>query len=168
MLDDKDIERFEFKVYRTQSKDECDVWLAAIDNKTGYGQFGINGVCRGAHRIALEIKLGRPIKSGMQANHTCDNRWCVNSNHLYEGTQLENIQDAIKRGRHISPPKNDINPPIKYGEENNNCKLRKEQVKEIRELYKTKKITYSKLAKGFNISGGTISQIINNKTWKGV
>ena len=54
---------------------------------------------KGAHIIALELKLGRRLKPGMQANHTCDTPNCVEWDHLYEGTQLQNVKDRIKRGR---------------------------------------------------------------------
>ena len=53
-----------------------------------------------AHRFSLEQKLGRPIKSGYQALHRCDNAGCVNPNHLYEGTQLHSMAEKIAKGRH--------------------------------------------------------------------
>ncbi len=49
-----------------------------------------------AHRVALERKLGRPIKPGFCALHTCENKRCVNHEHLYEGVDKDN---AIDRAR---------------------------------------------------------------------
>lgn len=47
-----------------------------------------------AHRVALEIKLGRPLRRGRIACHTCLNKWCGNPAHLYEGTYSQNSSDA--------------------------------------------------------------------------
>lgn len=51
-----------------------------------------------AHRVALEKKLERPIRVGYQALHYCDNPPCINPDHLWEGTQLENIADRHTKG----------------------------------------------------------------------
>jgi hypothetical protein len=67
-------------------------------NTTGYyRRIKINGIQFMAHRIALERKLGRPIKPGYQALHTCDRKSCVNPDHLYEGTPENNIHDLQQR-----------------------------------------------------------------------
>lgn len=78
----------------------CILWQGTVDKRTGYGQVRA-GADRGklAHRAALEKKLGRPIRPGYQANHTCDVKLCINPEHLYEGTQLQNVADMIARGR---------------------------------------------------------------------
>lgn len=76
----------------------CVVFGGYID-PTGYGKTGH----RWAHREALELKLGRPIAPGMYALHTCDNRACVKPEHLYEGTQAQNMADCSARGRHNKP-----------------------------------------------------------------
>jgi HNH endonuclease len=52
-----------------------------------------------AHVVALEEKLGRPLLPGMQSNHYCDNPPCIQPEHLYEGTQAQNIKDSLERGR---------------------------------------------------------------------
>jgi hypothetical protein len=49
------------------------------------------------HRLALERKLGRPIKPGYLACHTCDWKSCVNPDHLYEGTYSDNQRDRVQR-----------------------------------------------------------------------
>jgi hypothetical protein len=50
-----------------------------------------------ATRLVLARKLGRPIKAGFHALHTCDWPSCVNPDHLYEGTDKDNIRDAMER-----------------------------------------------------------------------
>ena len=62
-----------------------------------YACISINRKCYKAHRLALERKLGRPIKTGHMALHHCDNKSCVNEDHLYEGTAKDNTQDFILR-----------------------------------------------------------------------
>lgn len=49
------------------------------------------------NRVALERKLGRPIKPGFDALHHCDCGSCVNPDHLYEGTDKDNMRDRVQR-----------------------------------------------------------------------
>jgi hypothetical protein len=76
----------------------CWIWTAPLSTH-GYGWFRCNGKRVPAHRFSLEYHKG-PIPEGMNACHTCDNRWCVNPDHLYAGSQSENIRDCVARGRH--------------------------------------------------------------------
>lgn len=62
-----------------------------------YGQ--IDG--RAAHRVAYERWVG-PIPDGHVVRHRCDNPPCINPEHLITGTQGQNIQDMIDRGRHLN------------------------------------------------------------------
>jgi hypothetical protein len=50
------------------------------------------------HRIAWQLHFG-PIPFGKQINHHCDNGLCVRPDHLYLGTQAQNMRDAAERGR---------------------------------------------------------------------
>lgn len=56
---------------------------------------------RYAYRISHEVFIG-PLE-GRQVNHHCDNPRCVNPEHIYAGTQLQNIKDAASRGRLRTP-----------------------------------------------------------------
>ena len=76
----------------------CWLWLGNRD-ENGYGRLRVNGRAIRAHRHALEQALGRSLAPGMHSCHHCDNPPCVNPAHLYEGTQLDNVHDAIERGR---------------------------------------------------------------------
>ena len=159
------IKRFYEKVVPVKSG--CHIWRSRLNEQDKHGTLNVNGVAIPAYRIALEIKLGRPIAKGMQANHTCDVRACVNQDHLYEGTQKDNIGDAIRRGRFVKPPRNGINPPVHIGESNNNAVMTEELVRQLREDKKSG-MSQVALAKKYGISTGTVSQIVTGKTWKGV
>lgn len=80
--------------------EETGCWnFKGCKTKTGYGRIRVNGVHWMAHRYSLSCHLGRPIADGMVVLHLCDNPSCVNPEHLKEGTQKENIEDCIQKGR---------------------------------------------------------------------
>ena len=87
---------------------KCWVWLGAVDRR-GRGYFGaiINGHReRLASRVAYRLLCG-DIRSGLCVLHRCDNPNCVRPEHLWLGTQLDNITDRDKKGRQVSPTGNE-------------------------------------------------------------
>lgn len=73
-------------------------------DKDGYGQLTCpNGKSGGknfrAHRIAAHVWLGFDLKSPLRICHHCDNPPCCNPDHLFIGTEVDNTQDAIRKGR---------------------------------------------------------------------
>lgn len=81
-------ERFWAKVDRRRS-DGCWLWTGS-KNRGGYGTITVNGHTRAVHRVAYELLVG-PIPDGLQLDHLCRVRHCVNPAHLEPVTQRENI-----------------------------------------------------------------------------
>lgn len=82
---------------RVVTTDSCWIWMG-VTGHYGYGSLWFEGKTRWAHRVSFHI-FKEPIPKGLLVMHSCDNPWCVNPNHLFSGTQKDNIQDALKKGR---------------------------------------------------------------------
>lgn len=124
--------------------DEC--WeRQAYRLKRGYGLFRINYKSWLAHHVAWILTFG-PIPKGLLVCHKCDNPSCVNPYHLFIGTQADNIQDAVRKGRM-------------------NTKLTEEDVLDIRKWYAEGGWTRQELADAFDISRSQVSRIIFRKQW---
>ena len=142
--------------------------VGAVD-KDGYVWCRENGERR-AHRAALVRKLGRPIRHGYMALHTCDNPPCVEPEHLYEGTRDDNDRDARERHRNVlKGARGDANgmrthAGLSRGSLNGHAKLNEAAIEEIRHSNEVQQI----LADRFGVSRPTISNIKNGKTWKHV
>lgn len=84
---------------------------------SGYGRINIGGKTKMSHRVAWELTNG-PIPDGMLVLHSCDNPPCCNIEHLWLGTQKENMSDMIKKGRNYYSQKTQCPQGHPYDEEN--------------------------------------------------
>ncbi len=87
------------RFHRMMKKDAggCWLWTGRLGS-SGYGQFKVFGEMMSAHRFAYTLYSG-PIPDGLHILHSCDNKICVNPEHLRAGTRSENIKEAVERGQ---------------------------------------------------------------------
>lgn len=137
------------------SDDDCWPWLGQILSG-GYGRISAGPKTSGgllAHRVSWELANNSPIPEGMVVMHSCDNRSCVNPNHLSIGTHMENTWDMIKKGR------------AKYvkflGVENKRSILTPEIVKEIRQS----DLNHAAMARKIGVSVGCVRSVRSGRTW---
>lgn len=131
----------------------CWLWTGCTRGSKEYGAIRFKSKLYRAHRFSWIIHYG-PIPEGILVLHTCDNPLCVNPNHLFLGTHEDNIEDCKNKGR-LNRPK---------GEQNGRSKLSYEDVLLIKRRLK-EGIKQNILAKEFNISQQTISNIKLNQSW---
>lgn len=143
-------ERFWEKVNKTET---CYMWIGTIA-PSGYGEITINGKCIRAHRLSYGLFKG-PIPKGLFVLHTCDNPSCVRPEHLWLGTQKQNMQDMLSKGR--------ANKAI--GENNGMVKLTEKEVLEIRCKHAAG-ISKNQLEVEYNVGRRCITKIIKNITWR--
>lgn len=133
------VARFFDKVQITKS---CWLWIGA--KHEGYGAFYFRGKTFRAHRFSYELFVG-PIEQGKMVLHRreCDNPSCVNPNHLYMGTQVDNTRDMMMWGNPVDPP----NP--------------------FRRAYKGREhLLSSVVADAFGVDVRTLYDVVRGVTWK--
>jgi hypothetical protein len=84
------------KSYVVDTTSDCWQWIGAMQS-SGYGNIKCFGKWKGAHRFSFELYHG-PIPPGLMVLHSCDNKRCVNPDHLSAGTNQQNMTEAADRG----------------------------------------------------------------------
>lgn len=147
--------RFWSKVAITAHPDRCWEWQAGC-NKYGYGKFKRNTQPCRAHRVAWELING-DIPDGLHVLHTCDNRKCCNPKHLFLGTNQDNMDDKVAKGRQHKVP---------TGERHPNHKISREQMHDIRKRYNAGGISHRGLALETGLSRAQIGRILKGTSWQ--
>lgn len=136
---------------------DCINWTKALNEK-GYGSTTRNNKTYRAHRLAYCDHHGISHDSikGMIVRHKCDNRKCVNPEHLELGTHQDNMNDMKLRGRAAS------------GLDNAACKLTDEQVEYIRTHYvrRSREFGTVALARKFGVHNSTIGRAVRGEYHK--
>lgn len=145
------IQRFNAK-WQEDSATGCWVWTGAVADK-GYGSIKIPKTRRQipAHRLSYLIHRGR-IPSGKCVLHRCDNPPCVNPEHLFVGTKLDNARDMVSKGRHS------------YGDRQGASKLSEAQVLSVLSLVKSG-VPQIRVAEMLEVSPMHVSRIVRGERW---
>lgn len=144
--------RFWSKVQAIREPDSCWLWNASTSTG-GYGMFKFRIRLEATHRISWLLAHGEVPPDGLFVLHKCDNRRCVNPNHLFLGTHTDNMRDMFAKGRDNHPT----------GESHGGCKLSDAQVAEIRELYLKGNVTHRQLGLRFNVAHSQIGFIVRHE-----
>jgi hypothetical protein len=141
----------------------CWLWSARRD-KNGYGAFWTGETTVTASSYMLSALLGRPLREGYVACHTCDNPPCVRPSHLFEGTYQDNRIDAQLKGRVPIAAAIPISRPssVLGGSANGRAKLTPEQVAAIRSDPRRAPA----IAVDYGVNERHIRKIKNGETWR--
>lgn len=149
------IERFNAKINKA-TKSGCWLWTGRRDIHKGrktYGCFSVKGRDMKTHRFSYEHFVG-PIPAGMKVCHKCDVQRCANPDHLFLGTQFDNVHDCIRKGR---------------ANLRGNAILTEAKVRRIRKMYVPwKRGNKAAIAAKFAIAPNTVSYIVRGDRWKDV
>jgi len=149
-------ERFSSRVSK-DANTGCWNWTGC-QTASGYGRITakhINGNhCDvKAHRVAYTL-YKRTIPNNKVIRHTCNNRNCVNPEHLIAGTHIQNMNDMVKTNNSCK------------GEKNARAILTEQLVRDILKASTVKKQPRKRVCEQYGIASSTLSDILNNKTWK--
>jgi hypothetical protein len=157
------MERFEIKVSNHGNRkpigyyiDEKGCWICDShkDDNRGYPEFHYNKKTITIHRYMYMVYIngGREIPKGLCVCHTCDNPRCINPEHLFIGTQQDNIRDMVNKGRNRS-----------------NRSLSDNQVKQIRLLHEQNpQVPMTQIALLYKVKPDVIYKIISGKSYRKV
>lgn len=127
----------------------CWFWLGNLD-EGGYGTIRISGKMLKAHRASWMLHRGQ-IPDGLKVLHSCDIPCCINPDHLFLGTQVDNMRDRASKGR----------DPDTRGTKNGRAKLTEDQVRAIR----AETGSNSEIAKRYGVGKSMVSYIRLGRNW---
>lgn len=131
----------------------CWEWQGTLDIG-GYGIFIMDHKRYQAHKLSYIVNIGN-VNTGLLVLHHCDNRKCVNPEHLWLGTNKDNSDDKVQKKRHS------------HGETSKSAKLKIFQVLEIRKSLEEGQ-TITQLALKYKVTVWTIYNIKYKRRWKSI
>lgn len=139
---------------RISKNDSTGCWefTGCLDSK-GYGLLTINNISHKAHRISYQEFVGE-IPNCLFVLHKCDNRKCVNPEHLFVGTHIENMQDMVNKGR----------SQRRSGSKHHNAKLTESDIPEIRKRLANGDVP-AKIAEKYSVHSTVITKINRKELW---
>ena len=126
----------------------CQIWTGAA-TKRGYGILRTNKINSYVHRLSYQLHKG-VIPDSLLVCHKCDIPSCINPDHLFLGTNLDNSRDMVSKGRGMR------------GESHTSAKLTPDDILKIRNDSRIDRL----IASDFGVSIGRISEIQSKKSWK--
>lgn len=159
-LNEDQFQRLERRFWARVNKDgpvhplfgQCWVWVGRL-RKDGYGELRVSGPITLAHRCSWMLHRG-PIANGLCVLHRCDNRQCVNPDHLRLGTVADNNADCVAKNRQARGGRLSV------------TKLTPEMVREIKAKYQKWKCGARVLAEEYGVSLYTIYDVVTGYTWR--
>lgn len=145
---------------------ECLEWRESMFHN-GYGHTLLNRKSWRSHRLAYFLTHGE-IPEGLLVLHKCDNRSCCNPEHLFLGTNQDNTNDMLSKGREASGDRSGsrLHPDRRpRGEDNHKSKLTAKDVVFIRDQLHRKILRPTQLARMFEVDVRSISAIRRRETW---
>jgi hypothetical protein len=132
----------------------CHICISHSIGSSGYPSVNRNNKKFLMSHYIYEQTTGKEIPKGIYVLHRCDNPACINFEHLFLGTQLDNVKDMCAKGRHGHKNQN--------GENNDSAKLTEKQILEIRKDTRMPRF----ISKDYHISKSTIGAIKRRIIWK--
>lgn len=137
---------------RVVTETGCWIWIGRVSGN-GYGLLKRLNKSMSAHRASYEAFCGE-ISDGMNILHKCDTKTCVNPDHLYQGTHIQNMQDMKNRGRGYSA----------FGNEFAKRKINEEKALKIFNSTASNKET----AELYGVSKTTVHRIKRKMIWRSI
>jgi hypothetical protein len=123
--------------------------------RNGYGSIRVDGAAKLAHRVSFAAFRNAGEFPELRVLHRCDVRRCCNPEHLFLGTDADNIHDMVTKGRHS------------FGERCGKSILTASIVREIRHL-SAGGMSYGSIAKHFGVSRSCVAFVLQGRTWRHV
>jgi hypothetical protein len=132
----------------------CWLWRGQV-RADGYGLVRFERKVYLAHRLAWKFFRGE-IAPGLVVCHKCDVRACVNPEHLFLGTMMDNVRDMMEKGRSA------------HGEKHRSAKLTTEQVRRIKTMLAEGFMRVSDIAREYGVTHATVACIARGTSWRHV
>lgn len=136
------------------TEDGCYEWTGSVGTD-GYGLMSVEGKTRRVHRVAASVFFGMDLRSDLLVLHHCDNTRCWNPDHLWLGTNDDNMQDRNLKRRARGT----------QGVAHHAAKLTEGDVLDIRRRFAAGQ-KQAEIADALGLKRGLVNDIVHRKTWK--